>query len=251
MKGIPSFDETTLEAIHNEKYVNAMFDYITSGTTEYSDFKESFPEEEAMRENLKKAYEEEHGKIRLGRSKEVYKTAIEHMNGIRKGYASNQERARAEADMRIYNSWRGKNFLELALSGVKLIPSDREKALQYFIESGIWQVYSRDAFGPTTTPWWSDGKPVGGQFDYNGENVADYLFDSRFYKDATEQMEVIKNFFKELSLKTPFFSNYQDVKWTDTNNNVKIEPGELHIELSIDGQTKTYDLNTVINGSIR
>lgn len=237
MKGIPSFDETTLEAIQNEKYVNAMFDYITSGTTEYSDFKESFPEEEAMRENLKKAYEEEHGKIRLGRSKEVYKTAIEHMNGIRKGYASNQERARAEADMRIYNSWRGKNFLELALSGVKLIPSDREKALQYFIESGIWQVYSRNAFG--------------GQFAYNGENVTDYLFDSRFYKDATEQMEVIKNFFKELSLKTPFFSNYQDVKWTDTNTNFKIEPGELHIELSIDGQPKTYDLNTVINGSIR
>ena len=251
MKGIPSFDETTLEAIQNEKYVNAMFDYITSGTTEYSDFKESFPEEEAMRENLKKAYEEEHGKIRLGRSKEVYKTAIEHMNGIRKGYASNQERARAEADMRIYNSWRGKNFLELALSGVKLIPSDREKALQYFIESGIWQVYSRDAFGPTTTPWWLDGKTVGGQFAYNGENVTDYLFDSRFYKDATEQMEVIKNFFKELSLKTPFFSNYQDVKWTDTNTNFKIEPGELHIELSIDGQPKTYDLNTVINGSIR
>ena len=251
MKGIPSFDETTLEAIQNEKYVNAMFDYITSGTTEYSDFKESFPEEEAMRENLKKAYEEEHGKIRLGRSKEVYKTAIEHMNGIRKGYASNQEKARAEADMRIYNSWRGKDFLELALSGVKLLPSDREKALQYFIESGIWQVYSRDAFGPTTTPWWLNGKTVGGQFAYNGENVTDYLFDSRFYKDATEQMEVIKNFFKELSLKTPFFSNYQDVKWTDTNTNFKIEPGELHIELSIDGQTKTYDLNTVINGSIR
>ena len=64
-------------------------------------------------------------------------------------------------------------------------------------------------------------------------------------------MEVIKNFFKELSLKTPFFSNYQDVKWTDTNTNLKIEPGELHIELSIDGQPKTYDLNTVINGSIR
>ena len=57
MKGIPSFDETTLEAIQNEKYVNAMFDYITSGTTEYSDFEESFPEKEAMRENLKKAYE--------------------------------------------------------------------------------------------------------------------------------------------------------------------------------------------------
>ena len=251
MKGIPSFDETTLEAIQNEKYVNAMFDYITSGTTEYSDFKESFPEEEAMRENLKKAYEKEHGKIRLGLSKEIYKTAIEHMNGVHKGYASDQERARAEADMRIYNSWRGKKFLELALSGVKLLPSDREKALQYFIESGIWQVYSRDAFGPTTTPWWLDGKTVGGQFAYNGENVTDYLFDSRFYKDATEQMEVIKNFFKELSLKTPFFSNYQDVKWTDTNTNFKIEPGELHIELSIDGQPKTYDLNTVINGSIR
>ena len=251
MKGIPSFDETTLEAIQNEKYVNAMFDYITSGTTEYSDFKESFPEKEAMRENLKKAYEKEHGKIRLGLSKEIYKTAIEHMNGVHKGYASDQERARAEADMRIYNSWRGKKFLELALSGVKLLPSDREKALQYFIESGIWQVYSRDAFGPTTTPWWLNGKTVGGQFAYNGENVTDYLFDSRFYKDATEQMEVIKNFFKELSLKTPFFSNYQDVKWTDTNTNFKIEPGELHIELSIDGQPKTYDLNTVINGSIR
>ena len=238
MKGIPSFDETTLEAIQNEKYVNAMFDYITSGTTEYSDFEESFPEKEAMRENLKKAYEKEHGKIRLGRSKEVYKTAIESMNGMHKGYASDQERARAEADMRIYNSWRGKNFLELALSGVKLLPSDREKALRYFIESGIWQVYSKNAFE--------------GQFDYNGENVADYLFDPRFSgNDPTKQMEVIKNFFKELSLKTPFFSNYQDVKWTDTNNNVKIEPGELHIELSIDGQTKTYDLNTVINGSIR
>lgn len=251
MKGIPSFDETTLEAIQNEKYVNAMFDYITSGTTEYSDFKESFPEKEAMRENLKKAYEEEHGKIRLGRSKEVYKTVIESMNPIRQGYASNQERARAEADMIVYKGWKGKDFLELALSGVKLLPSDREKALRYFIESGIWQVYSREAFGPTTTPWWSDGKPVGGQFTYNGENVTDYLFDSRFYKDATEQMEMIRNFFKELSLKTPFFSNYQDVKWTDTNKNLKIEPGELHIELSIDGQTKTYDLNTVINGSIR
>ena len=251
MKGIPSFDETTLEAIQNEKYVNAMFDYITSGTTEYSDFEESFPEEEAMRENLKKAYEKEHGKIRLGRSKEVYKTAIESMNGVHKRYASNQERARAKEDMKIYKSWKGKDFLELALSGVKLLPSDREKALQYFIESGIWQVYSRDAFGPTTTPWWLNGKTVGGQFAYNGENVTDYLFDSRFYKDATEQMEVIKNFFKELSLKTPFFSNYQDVKWTDTNTNFKIEPGELHIELSIDGQPKTYDLNTVINGSIR
>ena len=252
MKGIPSFDETTLEAIQNEKYVNAMFDYITSGTTEYSDFEESFPEKEAMRENLKKAYEayekehekkhgkkhgKKHEKISLERSKEVYKTAIESMNGVHKRYASDQERARAKEDMKIYKSWKGKDFLELALSGVKLTPSDREKALQYFIESGIWQAYSRNAFG--------------GQFSYNGENVTDYLFDSRFYKDATEQMEVIKNFFKELSLKSPFFSNYQDVKWTDTNNNVKIEPGELHIELSIDGQTKTYDLNTVINGSIR
>ena len=251
MKGIPSFDETTLEAIQNEKFVNAMFDYITSGTTEYSDFEESFPEKEAMREYLKKVYEKEHGKIRLGYLQEVYKTAIEHMNPIRQGYASNKERAMAEEDIMIYKSWKGKTFLELALSGVKLIPSDREKALQYFIESGIWQVYSREAFGPTTTPWWSDGKPVGGQFAYNGENVTDYLFDSRFYKDATEQMEMIRNFFKELSLKTPFFSNYQDVKWTDTNKNLKIEPGELHIELSIDGQTKTYDLNTVINGSIR
>ena len=238
MKGIPSFDETTLEAIQNEKYVNAMFDYITSGTTEYSDFEESFPEKEAMREYLKKMYEKEHGKIRLGLSKEIYKTAIESMNGIHKEYASYQEKARAEADMRIYNSWRGKKFLELALSGVELIPSDREKALRYFIESGIWQVYSKNAFE--------------GQFDYNGENVADYLFDPRFSgNDPTKQLEVIKNFFKELSLKTPFFSNYQDVKWTDTNTNVKIEPGELHIELSIDGQTKTYDLNTVINGSIR
>ena len=238
MKGIPSFDETTLEAIQNEKYVNAMFDYITSGTTEYSDFEESFPEKEAMRENLKKAYEKEHGKIKLGLSKKIYKTAIESMNGIHKEYASYQEKARAEADMRIYNSWRGKKFLELALSGVELIPSDREKALRYFIESGIWQVYSKNAFE--------------GQFDYNGENVADYLFDPRFSgNDPTKQLEVIKNFFKELSLKTPFFSNYQDVKWTDTNTNVKIEPGELHIELSIDGQTKTYDLNTVINGSIR
>ena len=251
MAGIPSFDETTLEAIQNEKYVNAMFDYITSGTTEYSDFKESFPEEKDMRENLKNVYEEKHGKIRLGRSEEVYKTAIESKNGIHKGYASNQEKARAEADMRIYNSWKGKKFLELALSGVELLPSDREKALQYFIESGIWQVYSKDAFGPSTTPYWSNGKTVGGKFAYNGENVVDYLFDSRFYKDTTEQMEVIRNFFKELSLKTPAFSNYQDVKWTDTNKNVKIEPGELHIELSIDGQPKTYDLNTVINGSIR
>ena len=251
MAGIPSFDETTLEAIQNEKYVNAMFDYITSGTTEYSDFKESFPEEKDMRENLKNVYEEKHGKIRLGRSEEVYKTAIESKNGIHKGYASNQEKARAEADMRIYNSWKGKKLLELALSGVELLPSDREKALQYFIESGIWQVYSKDAFGPSTTPYWSNGKTVGGKFAYNGENVVDYLFDSRFYKDTTEQMEVIRNFFKELSLKTPAFSNYQDVKWTDTNKNVKIEPGELHIELSIDGQPKTYDLNTVINGSIR
>ena len=251
MAGIPSFDETTLEAIQNEKYVNAMFDYITSGTTEYSDFKESFPEEKDMRENLKKFYEKEHGKIRLGRSEEVYKTAIESMNGIHKGYASNQEKARAEADMRIYNTWRGKNFLELALSGVELLPSDKEKALQYFIESGLWQVYSRDAFGPQTTRYWSNGKTVGGEFAYNGENVVDYLFDSRFYGDTTEQMEDIRNFFKELSLKTPFFSNYQDVKWTDTNKNLKIEPGELHIELSIDGQPKTYDLNTVINGSIR
>lgn len=252
MKGIPSFDETTLEAIHNEKYVNAMFDYITSGTTEYSDFEESFPEKEAMRENLKKAYEayekehekkhgkkhgKKHEKISLERSKEVYKTAIESMNGVHKRYASDQERARAKEDMKIYKSWKGKDFLELALSGVKLTPSDREKALQYFIESGIWQAYSRNAFG--------------GQFSYNGENVTDYLFDSRFYKDATEQMEVIKNFFKELSLKSPFFPNYQDVKWTDTNTNFKIEPGELHIELSIDGHPKTYDLNTVINGSIR
>ena len=252
MKGIPSFDETTLEAIQNEKYVNAMFDYITSGTTEYSDFEESFPEKEAMRENLKKAYEKEHGKIRLGLSKEIYKTAIESMNGVHKGYASDQERARAEADMRIYNSWRGKKFLELALSGVKLIPSDREKALQYFIESGIWQVYSKYAFKyPTKREWWLEGNSDIGKFDYNGENVTDYLFDPRFYKDTTEQMEMIRNFFKELSLKTPFFSNYQDVKWTDTNKNLKIEPGELHIELSIDGQTKTYDLNTVINGSIR
>ena len=251
MAGIPSFDETTLEAIQNEKYVNAMFDYITSGTTGYSDFKESFPEEKDMRENLKKFYEKEHGKIRLGRSEEIYKTAKESMNGIHKGYASNQEKARAEADMRIYNTWRGKKFLELALSGVELLPSDKEKALQYFIESGIWQVYSRDAFGPQTTPYWSNGKTVGGKFAYNGENVVDYLFDSRFYGDTTEQMEDIRNFFKELSLKTPAFSNYQDVKWTDTNKNFKIEPGELHIELSIDGQPKTYDLNTVINGSIR
>ena len=242
MKGIPSFDETTLEAIQNEKYVNAMFDYITSGTTEYSDFEESFPEKEAMRENLKKAYEEEHGKIRLGPSKEIYKTVIESMNGIHKEYASDKERARAESYIEsykiIHKDWNGKKFLELALSGVELLPSDREKALQYFIESGIWQVYSKNAFE--------------GQFDYNGENVADYLFDPRFSgNDPTKQMEMIRNFFKELSLKTPFFSNYQDVKWTDTNTNVKIEPGELHIELSIDGQTKTYDLNTVINGSIR
>lgn len=251
MAGIPSFDETTLEAIQNEKYVNAMFDYITSGTTDYSDFKESFPEEKAMREDLKKAYEKKHGKIRLGRSEEVYKTAIESMNGMHKGYASDQEKARAEADMRIYNSWRGKQFLELALSGVELLPSDREKALQYFIESGIWQAYSRNAFGPSTTPWWSNGKTVGGQFAYNGENVTDYLFDSRFYKDTTEQMEVIRNFFKELSLKTPAFSNYQNVQWADTNKNLKIEPGELRIELSIDGQPKTYDLKTEINGSIR
>ena len=251
MAGIPSFDETTLEAIQNEKYVNAMFDYITSGTTGYSDFKEYFSKEKIMRENLKKFYEKEHGKIILGRSEEIYKTAIESMNGIHKGYASNQEKSRAEGDVRIYNSWGGKNFLELALSGVELLPSDKEKALQYFIESGIWQIYSRDAFGPQTTPWWSDGKTVGGEFAYNGENVVDYLFDSRFYGDTTEQMEDIRNFFKELSLKTPFFSNYQDVKWTDTNKNLKIEPGELHIELSIDGQPKTYDLNTVINGSIR
>ena len=253
MAGIPSFDETTLEAIQNEKYVNAMFDYITSGTTDYSDFKESFPEEKAMREDLKKAYEKKHGKIRLGRSEEVYKTAIESMNGMHKGYASDQEKARAEADMRIYNSWRGKNFLELALSGVELLPSDKEKALQYFIESGIWQVYSRNAFGPTPSKreWWLEGKSNKGQFAYNGENITEYLFDSRFYKDTTEQMEDIKNFFKELSLKTPAFSNYQDVKWTDTNKNVKIEPGELHIELSIDGQPKTYSLNTEINGSIR
>ena len=250
MAGIPSFDETTLEAIQNEKYVNAMFDYITSGTTDYSDFKESFSEEEAMRENLKKVYEKKHGKIRLGRSKDVYKTAIESMNGVHKGYASDQEKARAEADMRIYNSWRGKNFLELALSGVELLPSDREKALKYFIESGIWQVYSRNAFTPTTS-WLSNGKTVGGKFAYNGEDVTDYLFDSRFYKDYTEQLEVIRNFFKELSLKTPAFSNYQDVEWTDKNKNVKIEPGELHIKLSIDGQPKTYDLDTVINGSIR
>ena len=173
------------------------------------------------------------------------------MNGEYSGIMDFQEKKRAEADMRIYNSWRGKNFLELALSGVELLPSDKEKALQYFIESGIWQVYSKIAFGPQTTSWWSNGKTVGGEFTYNGENVVDYLFDSRFYKDTAEQMEVIRNFFKELSLKTPFFSNYQDVKWTDTNKNVKIEPGELHIELSIDGQPKTYDLNTVINGSIR
>ena len=238
MKGIPSFDETTLEAIQNEKYVNAMFDYITSGTTEYSDFEESFPEKEAMRENLKKAYEEEHGKIRLVCSKELYKTAIEYMNGMHKGYESGPERAIVDESIMTYESLRGKDFLELALSGVELLPSDREKALQYFIESGIWQVYSKNAFE--------------GQFDYNGENVADYLFDPRFSgNDPTKQMEMIRNFFKELSLKTPFFSNYQDVKWTDTNTNVKIEPGELHIELSIDGQTKTYDLNTVINGSIR
>ena len=238
MKGIPSFDETTLEAIQNEKYVNAMFDYITSGTTEYSDFKESFPEKEAMRKNLKKAYEKEHGKIRLGYSKELYKIAIEYMNGMHKGYESTPKRAIVDESIMTYDSLREKDFLELALSGVELTPSDREKALQYFIKSGIWQVYSRNAFG--------------GQFAYNGENVTDYLFDPRFSgNDPTKQMEVIKNFFKELSLKTPFFSNYQDVKWTDTNNNVKIEPGELHIELSIDGHPKTYDLNTVINGSIR
>ena len=251
MAGIPSFDETTLEAIQNEKYVNAMFDYITSGTTEYSDFKESFQEEKDMRENLKTAYEEKYGKIRLGRSEEIYKNAIESMNGIHKGYASNKERARVEADIILYKKWKGKKFLELALSGVELLPSDKEKALQYFIELGIWKEFSKKAFGPQTTLWWSDGKTVGGEFTYNGENVVDYLFDSRFYKDTTEQMELIRKFFKELSLKTPVFSNYQDVKWTDTNKNLKIEPGELHIELSIDGQPKTYDLNTVINGSIR
>ena len=251
MAGIPSFDEITLEAIQNEKYVKAMFDYITSGTTGYSDFKESFPEEKDMRENLKKAYEEKHGKIILGRSEEIYKTVIEHMIGIRKEYASSQEKSRAEGDIRIYKSWEGKKFLELVLSGFELLPSDKEKALRYFIESGIWKVYSKYAFGPQTTPYWSDGKTVGGEFTYNGENVADYIFDSRFYKDTTEQMELIRKFFKELSLKTPVFSNYQDVKWTDTNKNLKIEPGELHIELSINGQPKTYDLNTVINGSIR
>ena len=253
MAGIPSFDETTLEAIQNEKYVNAMFDYITSGTTKYRNFKESFPEEKAMRENLKTAYEKKYGKIKLKRSEEIYKTAQEYMNGKYSGIVEYQEKKRAEADMLTYKKWTGKKFLELALSGVKLLPSDKEKALQYFIESGIWQVYSKNAFGTpfSKREYWADGKTVGGEFAYNGENVVDYLFDSRFYKDTTEQMEVIRNFFKELSLKTPFFSNYQDVKWTDTNKNLKIEPGELHIELSIDGQPKTYDLNTVINGSIR
>lgn len=254
MAGIPSFDETTLEAIQNEKYVKSMFDYITTGTTGYSDFKESFPEEKAMRENLKTAYEKKYGKIKLERSEEIYKTAQEYMNGKYSGIVEYQEKKRAEKDMLIYKKWTGKDFLKLALSGVKLLPSDREKALQYFIESGIWQVYSKNAFGPTPSKreWWLEGKSDRGQFAYNGENVLDYLFDSRFYgNDTTKQMEDIRNFFKELSLKTPFFSGYQDVKWTDTDKNFKIEPGELHIELSIDGQPKTYDLNTVINGSIR
>lgn len=254
MAGIPSFDETTLEAIQNEKYVNAMFDYITTGKTEYSDFKESFPEEEDMRKNLKTAYEKQYGKIKLGSDLEIYKTAQDYMNGRYDGIVEYEVKKRAEKYMLIYKKWTGKDFLKLALSGVNLLPSDREKALQYFIYSGIWKAYSKNAFGPPPkkADWWSNGKTVGGQFAYNGEDVLEYLFDSRFYgNDTTKQMEDIKNFFKELSLKTPYFSNYKDVEWTDKNNNFKIEPGELHIKLSIDGQPKTYDLNTEINGSIR
>lgn len=254
MAGIPSFDETTLEAIQNEKYVNAMFDYITTGKTKYSDFKESFPEEEDMRKNLKTAYEKQYGRINLGRDLEIYKTAQDYMNGRYDGIVEYEVKKRAEKYMLTYKKWTGKDFLELALNGVNLLPSDREKALQYFIYSGIWKEYSKNAFGPPPkkADWWSNGKTVGGQFAYNGEDVLEYLFDSRFYgNDTTKQMEDIKNFFKELSLKTPAFSNYQDVEWTDKNNNFKIEPGELHIKLSIDGQPKTYDLNTEINGSIR
>lgn len=245
MAGIPFFDETTMEAIQNEKFVNAMFDYMISGASGYSSFDEYFSGKGSLKGNVKKAYEQKYGQINLGRAVDVYKLVKDSRGNLHKALTDAEKK-----DIAVYKGWGGKTLLELMLSGVDLLPSDKEKALKYFIESGIWQIYSKEAFSPTTS-WWSEGKTVGGKFAYGGGNVADYLFDPRLYKNTTEQMDMIRNFFTELSLKSPAFSNYQNVNWVDTNKNLKIEPGELRIELSIDGQPKTYSLNTEINGSVR